>query len=95
MEETVERVELSIHGRVQGVGFRYFTMKTAKKLEGVTGWVKNEPDGSVSVGAEGPKLGLNKLIRSLGQGPRSARVDEMKQNWSEPTGELQGFKIKH
>jgi len=95
MEEYIKRVRLSIEGRVQGVGFRYFTVRKAKGLKEVTGWVKNEADGSVTVVAEGPKTELNKLIRNVAEGPRSARVDGMKQNWSEASGEFDSFKVKY
>lgn len=62
-----------IHGRVQGVGFRWWTRKTAEQL-GVTGSVRNMPDGTVEVRAAGPGDVLQEFERRLHDGPRSARV---------------------
>lgn len=66
-------VRLRISGKVQGVGFRYFTKQTARKLN-VAGWVKNEPDGTVTVEARGDSESLEKFVHSLKDGPRSAEV---------------------
>ncbi len=95
MLENHSRVNLKITGRVQGVGFRYFTVTTAGNLKNVTGWVRNEPDGSVKVVAEGPREKLNKLIKKVNQGPRTARVEEVQQEWSEPTGQFTDFQVKY
>ncbi len=62
-----------VHGRVQGVGFRYFAVTCAEAL-GVTGWVRNTPDGSVEVHAEGDEDQLRDLASDLSRGPRYARV---------------------
>ena len=62
-----------IHGRVQGVGFRWWTRKTAESL-GITGSVRNLPDGTVEVRASGPEKALQEFARRLQEGPRSARV---------------------
>lgn len=66
----------SIYGRVQGVGFRYFTWKQANKM-GITGWVKNLSDGSVAVLAQGAPSDLAQFKQWLTQGPASARVDRI------------------
>ena len=62
-----------VTGRVQGVGFRWWTRKAARAL-GLVGRVRNEPDGSVRVRAAGPSEALNELEGQLGQGPVMARV---------------------
>ena len=64
----------TIHGRVQGVGFREATSRRARAL-GVLGWVRNLPDGTVSVHAEGAPTPLGALAAFLGEGPRSAHVE--------------------
>ena len=64
-------------GRVQGVGFRWWTRKTGEKL-GLRGTVKNLPDGSVEVHAAGSPEKLDRLEEALQGGPRSARVDEIR-----------------
>ena len=66
-----------IHGRVQGVGFRYFVLRRAS-ARALRGWVRNLPDGTVEVWAEGPEVELLSLLQELEEGPvgsRVARVD--------------------
>ena len=76
MSESWEAVEISITGRVQGVGFRYFTYRAAQGL-GLRGWVRNMPDGSVLVRALGPADQLSALRGKLRKGPSFSRVDEL------------------
>jgi acylphosphatase len=63
-----------VSGRVQGVGFRYFTADVAVR-ENVIGWVRNLPDGRVEIDAEGDAEALVRFERSVRQGPRGARVE--------------------
>jgi acylphosphatase len=65
-----------IHGDVQGVGFRYFTQKSAL-LYGVTGWVKNKADGSVEAEAEGNKANITEFIGALKKGNMYSRVESV------------------
>lgn len=65
-----------IHGRVQGVGFRWWTRQRADQI-GVRGWVKNLPDGTVAVVAEGPSEKLEDFAAELRRGPPGARVEEV------------------
>jgi acylphosphatase len=81
-----------ISGRVQGVGFRYFTEATAAR-EGILGWVRNTPDGRVEVVAEGDAEALERFERSLRHGPRGARVERVDVDDTSPTGET-GFTVK-
>lgn len=67
-------VRAVVRGRVQGVWFRNSTLRRAEDL-GVTGWVRNLPDGSVAVHAEGDRLAVDRLVAFLGDGPPRARVD--------------------
>jgi DNA ligase D-like protein (predicted 3'-phosphoesterase) len=67
-------VRASVRGRVQGVGFREATVREAAEA-GVRGWVRNAEDGTVSVHAEGPEEGVDRLLGFLGKGPAGARVD--------------------
>lgn len=76
------KVEISVIGRVQMVMFRDFTQRKARKLH-LTGFVKNEKDGSVRVEAHGEELALKKLIDALHQGPTFANVKEVRVGWSE------------
>ncbi len=65
-----------VHGVVQGVGFRYFTSTCAQAL-GVSGWVRNCPDGTVEVHAEGAPEQLEQFAFDLSRGPRYARVSKV------------------
>lgn len=71
-----QRLEARVHGRVQGVGFRWFVRRQATGL-GLTGWVANEPDGSVRVVAEGEPAALQKLAGMLWRGPDGAAVERV------------------
>jgi DNA ligase D-like protein (predicted 3'-phosphoesterase) len=67
-------VRATVHGGVQGVGFRYEMVERAREL-GVLGWVRNEDDGTVVVQAEGPDEAVDALLEWLGEGPRGASVE--------------------
>lgn len=94
-DQNQKRIEASIEGRVQGVGFRHFTVRTAEKLSGVTGWVKNESDGSVTLVAEGPTNQLEELISAVHEGPRRARVDNVDVEKSDARGEFRSFEVRY
>ncbi len=93
-KNTKAAVHLIIHGRVQGVGFRYFTQTTAQNL-GLVGWVKNRWDGSVEIRAEGPKEKLRRLVNAVRRGPSTAWVDRVEEKWREPTQEFSNFTVKY
>jgi acylphosphatase len=82
-----------IVGRVQGVGFRYFTEAAAAR-EGIVGWVRNTPDGTVEVTAEGEAEALERFERGLYHGPPGARVARVDVDDMIPTGRMAGFIIK-
>lgn len=67
-----------IAGRVQGVGFRFWTVGRARLL-GLVGWVRNRPDGSVEVVARGQHYNLDQLAGQLWDGPASAKVERVEQ----------------
>ena len=78
-------LKLVISGRVQGVGFRWFTQEAASR-EGVTGWVRNLPDGRVEAVVEGEAEAVTRVERALRAGPRGARVDDVNVDVEEPGG---------
>ncbi len=86
------RAHLRIYGRVQGVFFRSSMRGRATKL-GLTGWVRNLPDGSVEAVVEGPKDKVDELIRWAHRGPPLARVDRVEVKWERATQEFEDFSI--
>ncbi len=82
-----------IDGRVQGVGFRWFTHDAAVR-EGVQGWVRNLADGSVEVVAEGEGAAVDRLEAAVRRGPSSARVERFDVEELAPTGRTTGFEIR-
>jgi acylphosphatase len=89
----VVRLEATVRGRVQGVGFRYFVMRQARIL-GLSGWVANEPDGSVRTVAEGPEHAIDRLQDILGDGPVGAVVEQVNAVRMPGTGTFEGFTIR-
>jgi acylphosphatase len=82
-----------ITGRVQGVGFRYFA-KDAADREGVTGWVRNLPDGRVEAMVEGDDEAVTRVERALRQGPGGARVATVVVDTEPASGAYHGFSIR-
>ena len=74
-----------ISGRVQGVGFRFFTEAAAAR-EGLHGWVHNLPNGSVEISAEGEAEAVERFERAIRHGPPGARVHGVDVNDTVPTG---------
>lgn len=70
------RCHIIVHGRVQGVGFRYYVQERAY-LYGIHGWVKNRFDGTVEIDAEGTEENLKHFLRSVREGPRYAIVEDL------------------
>jgi acylphosphatase len=89
----MKRLTATISGRVQGVSFRYFTIREARRLD-LRGWVRNEANGSVQVIAEGNKDSLDELLRFLERGSPSARVDQVNIDWSVATDEFDTFEAR-
>jgi len=87
-----ERAEITIYGRVQGVAFRFYTQNEARRL-GLTGWVRNNPDGSVRMVAEGDPAVLDVFCAWTAHGPDHARVDRQEVFRSQATGAFDDFII--
>jgi len=82
-----------VRGRVQGVGFRWFVEREAYIL-GISGWVRNNYDGSVEVLAQGTREQLAGLHSRLREGPRAARVDAVEVVDVQPVAGLSSFQIQ-
>jgi acylphosphatase len=72
----IVQIHATVKGRVQGVGFRNWTYSQAR-LFGVTGWVKNAPEGVVSILAEGDETNIGEFIEAIKQGPRLSKITEV------------------
>jgi acylphosphatase len=86
----VIRRRLVVHGRVQGVGFRYSVARAAQS-RGVAGWVANRADGTVEAVFEGDPESVEALLRLCREGPRGAVVDRVEVEDEQPEG-LAGFR---
>ncbi len=76
--ETEQRRALRVHGRVQGVGFRWWALRQARSL-GLRGRVRNRPDGTVEVAMAGPPAAVEEMVRRLAVGPPAARVQRLEE----------------
>ena len=72
-----KEVYIKIHGRVQGIGFRWWAVKTAEEIGGISGWVHNAADGSVDVLMSGEEENIDKMLLACHSGPPLARVDRV------------------
>jgi acylphosphatase len=93
VEAALDRLEVTVRGRVQGVGFRYFVVRRALEL-GLVGWVANEADGSVTCVAEGTPAALDALEAALHGGPTGAIVNAVDAVRMPGTGRLDRFRVR-
>jgi acylphosphatase len=89
---TVAR-HVRVIGRVQGVFFRAWTREQAQAL-GVSGWVRNCPDGRVEAHVEGEPTAVDRIIEHLRRGPPSARVEEIR-TWDVEPCDFDSFDVRH
>jgi acylphosphatase len=88
----MKHIHLTISGLVQEVGYRSWAVNQANKL-GLSGWIKNLPDGKVEISAEGGNKELEQFITSCRKGPPAAGVDHMEAVWGKYTGKYCGFEV--
>lgn len=87
-------VRVIVRGRVQGVFFRDFTCRKASQL-GLLGYVRNLPDGTVEVVAEGERQKLDSLLELLKQGPVGASVTKVTTHWEDYSGSYTQFSVSY
>ena len=92
MGPEVVRVRAVVHGRVQMVGFRAFVIWHAGDA-GLSGTVRNAPDGTVETVLEGPRPAVERMLDRLREGPSHARVDRVDLEYSNPTGSLPAMMV--
>lgn len=87
-----ERARIFVSGRVQGVFYRDNTRRWASSM-GLTGWVRNLPDGRVEALAEGNRENILELIERMREGPPMAWVESAEVDWEDYKGEFYDFRI--
>jgi len=87
------RLRATVHGRVQGVGYRYYALRRARE-RGLVGYVRNLWDGTVEVVAEGPRGRLDEMLTLLRAGPTAAFVTHVDVQWEKPTGAHDRFEVR-
>jgi acylphosphatase len=88
-------LNLTVSGRVQGVGFRYFAVHRAR-AHGIAGWVRNRYDGKVEIEAEGPREALELFLTDIRNGPPASHVTHVSEEWQEIPGRRnEGFSISY
>jgi acylphosphatase len=88
------RLSVKVSGMVQGVGFRWHTLRVAEGLR-LSGWVRNLRDGSVEIQAEGERATLERFLEWCRHGPDFSRVDKVSVSWGPAQDEDAGFVIRH
>lgn len=73
----MKEVYIKIEGRVQGIGYRRWAVSEVNKIGGISGWVRNEDDGSVEILMCGEEIAVNEMIKACYKGPMFARVDKI------------------
>lgn len=86
--------KINIRGVVQGVGFRFWTLRKAQDY-GLSGYVANLPDGSVEVKAEGERGLIESFLADLKVGPSYSHVSDLNLEWYEPPRGFENFSIRH
>ena len=87
-------ISLIVKGKVQGVSFRWFTVRAGREL-GLNGYAKNRADGTVEVQAVGRKVDCDSLIDQVKQGPAMSQVDDVKISWLDYTEKFVDFEIRY
>jgi acylphosphatase len=90
---SIGRIEATVRGRVQGVGFRYYLLRIASR-HGLSGWVSNESDGTVRCVVEGPQDELDRIEEFLRSGPPGAIVEAVHAVRMPATGRFHSFEVR-
>ncbi|MCX7846567.1 MAG: acylphosphatase [bacterium] len=80
-------------GHVQGVGFRYTVLRLAQPYRSLTGYVRNQPDGSVEVFAQGPHTVVEAFIQDICHGPHQDYIREVERHPTPPSDRFTEFRI--
>ena len=88
-----EQRHLRIHGKVQGVGYRFYATRVARRM-GLKGWIQNNRDGSVEALVVGEKQAIDDWVEEIREGPRYSEVTKIDSESREFTGKLPDFDVK-
>jgi acylphosphatase len=88
----MKRVSIAAGGIVQGVCFRYYAQRKAEEL-GLTGWVRNVPDGRIEAVVEGDDGAVDRMVKWFRHGPPGAQVDEFNAREEPYRGEFNDFRV--
>jgi acylphosphatase len=83
---------IRVHGKVQGVGFRFYATRVARRL-GLTGWIRNQRDGTVDAAVEGESEKIDEWIEEIREGPRYAEVTSIEQETRPAQGKFTEFDV--
>jgi acylphosphatase len=89
-----KRAHVLVSGRVQGVYYRSYAEDEAREL-GLTGWIRNRPDGKVEAVFEGEEKAVEDMIDWCHKGSPSSRVDKVEVGWEAPIGEFKEFRVSY
>lgn len=90
----MKRYHIKVYGHVQGVGFRYYTQQHAVR-HNIKGWVKNNPDGTVEIDAEGEDHDMDRFVRELKKGSMHAKVEKVAFEERSEIGTHFSFRIQY
>jgi acylphosphatase len=90
----MQRVHMIVHGKVQGVGFRWHTQQLAARY-GIVGWVRNRSDGTVEIDAQGPTEAMNKFVQGVRKGSPFSKVTRISTQSKAPRKDLRSFQITY
>ena len=93
MSSIARRLEVLVHGRVQGVGYRLFAARAAER-HGIDGWVANQAGGTVRAVGEGEEAELRSWLEELRRGPAGGLVSRVDEQWSPAAGGFASFEIR-
>ncbi len=93
MAKETARAKITVYGKVQGVGFRYFVLQQAQECR-LKGYTLNLPGGEVETIAEGDKNFIEDFYKALQRGPTGAKVTDSTILWEKPWGNYRTFEIK-
>ena len=86
---------VTYRGSVQGVGFRFTVVRMANEYDGVAGWVRNNPDGSVSMHVQGPANEVEMLLEDIANGPHRSYIRDVTTQACPPDAALSRFGVKY